>query len=71
MEFGIKKIIYEVYEGSTIVHKGEAPSFLLSTLTDIYCDFENSKYSIKVKINNKEFIVKSPDNFNIGIQRDG
>jgi hypothetical protein len=63
MDYKITLLEYNVLEGGKIVHSGTTPSFLLNTLTDMYCDFKNSPYKLEIKYKDKTFIVGSPADF--------
>lgn len=65
MEYGIVFIKYEVLDNETIVASGECPTFFLNSLTDAYCDFENSPYKLKIYYKNREYIVSSPLDFHV------
>lgn len=63
MEFDIIFIEYEVVNNDQVVHTGSCPSFLLNTITDIYCDFQGSKNSINILYNDNKWLIKSPASF--------
>lgn len=63
MEFGIVSVEFKVIKNNTIVHSGNVPSFFLNALTDIYCDFKDSPYSLKIISEEKTILSSSPDNF--------
>jgi len=59
MEYNITIVEYEVIDNGVVKHSGTCPSFLLNTITDTYCDFKNSPYTLKVRYNGREFSVAS------------
>lgn len=63
MEHRIKYIKYEVLQEQTIITSGECPTFFLNTLTDVYCDFKDSPYTLMIYYGDKAFLVSSPSNF--------
>lgn len=63
MEDGIKYIKYEVLQEKTVITSGECPTFFLNTLTDVYCDFKGSPYTLMIYYDDKVFSVTSPSNF--------
>ncbi len=63
MEYSITMIEYNVLLNGNIVHSGTTPTFLLNTLTDMYCDYKDSPYKLEIKYKDKTFIVGSPSDF--------
>ena len=60
MEYDIKYVKFQIYEGYNIITEGSCPTFFLNSLTDAFIDFSNSPYTLKVYYNDKLFSASVP-----------
>lgn len=63
MEFKIEMLEYDILKDGEVMLTKSAPSFLLNTLTDMYCDYLNSPYSMRVHYKNITIDLSSPSDF--------
>jgi hypothetical protein len=63
MDFGIINIEYFVLKDDVILHSGTCPSFLLNSISDMYCDFINSEYLLLITYNDTKIKAHSPTDF--------
>ena len=56
----IEYVTYEVLENGVIVHRGKSMTIFLHTITDMYCDYEGSPYTMRIYYKGKTIDVSKP-----------
>ena len=60
MEYNPIKVLYRILYNNEIVHTGEIYSVFLDGLSEMYIDYDPSKYKIEIDYQGKTFLIESP-----------